>query len=370
MHRQIREKLFKNCSKVVIKVGTRLLTDINRIHDVVSHAAFLKKKGCQVILVSSGAVGLGMKTLGLKKRPSELSEVQALASVGQSKLMSLYETECAKYGFHCAQLLLGADDIRDRKRHLNVMNCLKSLLSKDILPIINENDAVSVEELKFGDNDTLAALIAVMIKADLTLILTTVEGLMTDNSGRGKRLPVVEKIDENIKKIAGGTDGNSFSIGGMASKLKAAEIITKAGEYMMIADGRDPQIVEKIFAGEDHGTLFVPKTTQMKAKKRWLGFFSQTKGSLIIDDGAVIAIIEKGKSLLPPGIKNVENDFDPGDCIDICDKNGKVIARGLSNYSSCEIRKIAGKKTFELKKIIGQNSDDEVVHRNNMALLF
>jgi glutamate 5-kinase len=366
---ETRQKFFAGISRVVIKVGTRLLTDLNQIENIVHQIAYLKQKGIQTILVSSGAVGLGLEMLGLKKKPSKLSDIQAVASVGQSKLMSLYEKECAKHGFHAAQLLLGADDVTDKERHLNAMNCLNSLLAQNILPVINENDAVCVDELKFGDNDKLAALIAVMTKTNLTIILTAVEGLKTSPGQDGELLPVVENIDSNIKKLAGGTDGNHFSTGGMASKINAAEIIVNAGEYLIIADGRDQNIIKKLFSGEKHGTIFLPKSSKMTARKRWLGFFSTPKGKIFIDDGAVKAVKKDGKSLLPSGVINATGDFARGDTISVCSSAGEVLARGLANYSSCEIRKIAGQKSSEAKIKLGYDGDDEIIHRDNLAII-
>ncbi|HPN84636.1 MAG TPA: glutamate 5-kinase [Victivallales bacterium] len=364
-----RKELFDKASRIVIKVGTRLLTDIGRIGDIVSQIAFLKKEGREVILVSSGAVGLGMRTLEMKRRPSELSDVQALAAIGQSKLMSIYEKECSRHGFHCAQLLLGADDLRDRVRHLNIMNCLNSLLSKNILPVINENDTVSVDELKFGDNDTLAALIAVMTKADLTVILTTVEGLMTSTASDGELIPVVKNIDQKTKKLASGTADNQFSIGGMSSKIKAAEIVTKAGEPLVIADGRDPLIIKKIFNGEKRGTIFLSVSKQMSSKKRWLGFFSKSKGRIFVDEGAATALLNKGKSLLPTGIKSAEGDFKRGDTVDIYSISGDIIGKGLSNYSALEVLKMSGRKSSEAKSVLGYQGDDEIVHCDNMTII-
>jgi glutamate 5-kinase len=336
---------------------------------LVSQIAFLRGSAKDVILVSSGAVGLGMRTLALEKRPSELSDVQALAAIGQSKLMSLYEQEASKHGFHCAQILLGADDLGDRNRHLNIMNCLNSLLSKKILPIINENDTVSIDELKFGDNDNLAALIAVILKADITIILTTVEGLMTSTGPGGELIPTVTCIDQKIRCLASGTDNKSLSIGGMASKIKAAELLGKSGEILLIADGRDPKIIEKIFTGKGYGTIFLPKQKRMNSRKRWLGFFSKSKGKIYIDQGAVNALLQRNKSLLPKGAKEVEGEFLRGDAVDICSDSGAIIARGLSNYSACEIRSILGKKSLELKAILGYDGDDEIVHCDNMTIM-
>ncbi|HOK04164.1 MAG TPA: glutamate 5-kinase [Victivallales bacterium] len=365
----LRKIFIEEAKKIVIKVGTRLLTDTFVVSQIISQIAYLKSQKKEIILVSSGAVGLGMKTLNLIKRPNELSKIQALAAIGQSKLMSLYEKEAGNFGFHCAQILLGSDDLNNRQRHLNVMNCLNALLKMEILPIINENDSVSVDELKFGDNDSLAALIAVMTRADLTIILTTVDGLMSSLNSDGKLIPIVRKIDSSIKGLASDTNDKDVSIGGMSTKIKAAQIVTASGEPLLIANGKTPNIIQKIFSLEEEGTLFVPSKKQINSKKRWLGFFSKSKGKLYVDDGAVKAIKEKNKSLLPSGIKKISGNFETGDTIDICSINGDVFARGLVNYNSKELLSILGKKSSEIYSILGYIGDDEIVHKDNLTLI-
>lgn len=363
-----RDKIIKSAKRIVIKVGTRLLTDNSLIPPLVKQIADLKAKGFHVILISSGAVGIGMKTLELAKRPVKLSVIQALAAIGQSKLMSLYEQECARYGFHAAQLLLTAEDLNNRERHLNVMNCINSLWSQGNLPVINENDSVSIDELKLGDNDTLAGLLAVMTRCDLTILLTTVDGLHTLREGKlDKRIPLITGITDEMKDSAKGTDDKAFSIGGMTTKLNAAEVVTSAGEALIIADGRKKDTIKRIFNCEDVGTLFVSLTKkQMKSKKRWLNFFSRATGKIIVDEGAKNAILKKGRSLLPSGIVAVEGVFSRGGTVNIGDTGRKVIAKGLSNYSSDELKKIIGKRSQDIVKILGPG-DDEAVHRNNLV---
>ena len=368
MNIEHRKQIIKNAKQIVIKVGTRLLTDRSLISAVIQQIANLKQNKCRVMLVSSGAVGMGMKTMHLEKRPARLSSIQALAAIGQCNLMSLYEKECSKYDFHAAQMLLTTEDLRDRNRHLNVLNCINSLWSQGNLPVINENDSVSIDEIKLGDNDTLAAMLAIMTRSDLTILLTTVDGLHSvDNSGKlDQRIPLVQKITEEMKQSASGTDDASFSIGGMTTKLNAAEMITSAGEHMLIADGRDRNIIDKIFKGEDVGTLFLPTADkQMQSKKRWMNFFSKISGNIIIDDGAVAAITKKGRSLLPSGIKDFKGDFNRGDTVTISDTKSNIIAKGLSSFSSDDLRKIAGKKSCDIRRILGAD-DNEAVHRNNM----
>lgn len=373
MNAELRKKLIKNCRRVVVKAGTRLLTDPAALPELVGQIKTIRDSGKQVILVSSGAVGTGMKVLGLKKRPRKLAEVQALAALGQIKLMSLYEKECEKLGFRAAQILLTADDLRSRERHLNALNCIETLLAQDILPIINENDPVSVAELKFGDNDILASLLASMTRADLAIILTTVDGLKRPNPDGtlGERISVVKGITDEQRGMAAGTDDSSMSIGGMASKLKAAEILNTAGEALWIADGRVQGILKKVFDGEDVGTVFLPpqSKSKMESKKRWLCVFSKPSGKLIIDDGAVQAVKRSGRSLLPSGVVAVEGTFKRGDVLEVCSKDGAVIAKGLSNFSAADCKKIIGHNSSDVPEILKQDADEEIIHRNNMAVI-
>ena len=355
-----RKKIISEVGQVVIKVGTRLLTDTAVIPSLIKQISFLRERNIRVLLVSSGAVGMGLKTTGMKKRSNKLSEVQALAALGQSRLVALYDKECVKYGFHAAQMLLSAEDLRNRKRHINAMNCIHSLWALGHLPIINENDSVSVDELKLGDNDTLAAMLAVMTRSDLTILLTTVDGLRAvDQSGAlAERIPEVSVITSDMRKLAKGTDGNAFSIGGMKTKIKAAEMITNAGEYMIIADGREEDIVRRIFNGDDVGTLFLPVTDKrMHSKKRWLNFFSKASGDIIVDEGAAKAVSGSGCSLLPSGITGINGRFSRGDTVNIVTEDGDVIAKGLTNYSSSELHKIAGRQTADINSILGAGAD-------------
>ena len=371
---QARKQVLKSCRRVVLKVGTRLLADRTAIARLVTQIHALRKSGRQVILVSSGAVGMGMRAAGLKRRPRHLSEVQALAAMGQATLMAMYEAECRKYDFRAAQLLLTADDLRSRERHLNAVNCIEALLAHDVLPIINENDPVSVSELKFGDNDTLAALLGSMIRADLTIILTTVNGLLDKNpdGSLGKRISVVHGVTAQLKEIASGTDDAAFSIGGMASKLKAAEVLNSAGEALWIASGEDADIIARIFAAEDVGTVFLPQDGmhKMGSRKRWLASFSRPAGVIAIDDGAANALVKKGSSLLPSGVVSITGAFKRGDVVRIVRAtSGEVLAKGITNFSSDEAAQIAHHKSGDLTAILGCDAEDELVHRNNLVLL-
>ena len=326
-----------------------------------------------MILVSSGAVGTGMKSLGLTRRPRRLSQVQALAALGQVKLMSMYEAECEKLGFRAAQILLTAEDLRSRERHLNALNCIETLLSDDVLPIINENDPVSVDELKFGDNDILASLLASMTRADLTIILTTVDGLKKPNpdGSLGERISVVRGITDTQRDMAKGTDDGNMSIGGMASKLKAADTLNSAGEALWLASGKETDILDRIFRGEDVGTVFLPASSRkkkMESRKRWLSSFSRPHGRVVIDDGAVQALRRRGSSLLASGITSVEGDFVRGDVLEIVSQDGQLIGKGLTNFSSDECRKLMGHQSSENHLILNYDADDEVIHRNNLVV--
>lgn len=367
---RIRREMIANCRQIVVKAGTRLLTDPRRFSELIAGIAALREKGYKVMLISSGAVGTGMRSLGMEKRPKQLSEVQALASIGQGKLMALYDAECRKYGFHTAQLLLTADDLRQRSRYINVANCISALWRHDVLPIINENDSVSVAEIKFGDNDTLAGMLGAVLGAELTVILTTEQGLRKRNADGtlGERISVVEKLTPEMIAAAGDTDNSSMSIGGMISKLRAANLVTEAGSHLWIADGREPGILEKIVDGEDVGTLFCPRRGKLHSRQCWIKFFARTSGALSVDEGAIKAIQSAGKSLLPSGVTGVFGTFKRGDTVEICTAKGEVIARGLCNYSSSECSELMGKHHDELVQMLGSAADAEFIHRDNLVL--
>lgn len=369
---EIRKKLVASCRRIVIKAGTRLLTDPEALAVLIRQIKTVRDSGIQVLLVSSGAVGTGMRSLGLKKRPRKLSEVQALAAIGQIRLMSVYEAECEKLGFKAAQILLTAEDLRSRERHLNALNCIEALLAQDVLPIINENDPVSVDELKFGDNDILAAMLASMTRSDLAVILTTVDGLMRPNpdGSLGERISLVEGVTDEQRNMANGTDDSSMSIGGMKSKLRCAEILNSAGECLWIASGKDVHVIEKIFNGEDVGTVFIPHHREkVESRKRWLATFAKSSGKIIIDAGAVRALATHGSSLLPAGMKFVQGAFKRGSIVEVCSLEGELIAKGLTNFSSEECMKLIGCQSSEIHDILRCDADSEVIHRNNMAVI-
>lgn len=358
----VRSKLLKNASRIVVKLGTGVLTDVRKQPDsgqmqqLVAQIAEQSNRGKEMVLVSSGAVGAGMGILGYNKRPADLAELQACAAIGQSRLMAAYEKLFSAFGLSTAQILLSHDDLEHHERHLNARNTLITLLRHGIIPIINENDVVSTTELRFGDNDKLSALVASLLPADLLVILTTVDGVL-ENFGLpdARTIPVIQRIDATLEKIAGGTDSPT-AVGGMASKIQAAKIVVRSGIPLVIASGRKKEALAHVLAGQEEGTLFVPQTSRLQSRKRWIAFFHHPKGALYVDAGAKKALRENGKSLLPPGIARCEGEFESGEVVRICDLDGTEFARGLAGYGSEEI------KTGGLKRV-------EVVHRDNLVIL-
>jgi glutamate 5-kinase len=361
-HPPVQREALKNASRVVVKVGTGVLTDARKqldpsqMEQVVSQLAAQCQAGKEIVLVTSGAVGAGMGALGHERRPTELSELQACAAVGQSRLMAMYETLFAQHQIHVAQVLLTHNDLEDHDRHLNARNTLLTLLKHKVVPIINENDAVSFTELKFGDNDQLSALVACLLAADVLVILTTVEGVI-ENFGKGnpRTLSKIERIDEVVEKMAGGTRSVT-AVGGMATKIKAARIAIRSGISLVIASGRKRAVLGRVLGGEAEGTLFVAHPNKLKGRKRWIAFFHHPKGALFVDDGAKKALRESGRSLLPPGIARCEGEFAAGDIVRICDLDGTEFARGISKFPAASIR-------------AHQIARAEVVHRDDLVVL-
>ncbi len=352
----------KSAARVVVKFGTGVLTDSRKqpdpaqLEQLVAQIAGQRQAGREVVLVTSGAVGAGMGALGLDKRPTGLAELQACAAIGQSRLMATYAELFARHGLQVAQVLLTHDDLEHHERHLNARNTLVTLLGRGVVPIINENDAISFTEIKFGDNDKLSALVASLLPADLLVILTTVDGVI-ENFGKAnpKTISVIEKIDSAVEKLGGGTTSET-AVGGMASKIQAAKIVVRSGIPLVIASGKKKQVLAKILGGEDEGTLFVPQPTKLQGRKRWIAFFHHPQGVLFVDDGAKLALREKGKSLLPPGVARCEGDFAIGDVVRICDLNGTEFARGIVRFDSAAVR------ARKLPK-------EELVHRDDLVIL-
>jgi len=374
----IREEILSNVSKIVIKIGTRVLTnqdgllDKNRIMELSKQVVKLRLKGFSVVIVSSGSIGAGISALGLQKRPSILPELQAAAAIGQGKLIEVYNECFKKHGYHAAQLLLTRQDFEDRQRYLNACNTLHSLLNFKTIPIINENDTISVEEITFGDNDILSALVTNLLRADLLVLLSSVDGLYTSPPTSGKScrvLSVVESISDDIKKLAF-KQKTKEGVGGMQSKLEAANIATGSGEAVIIANGMQSDVLSKIMNYDDVGTLFVPYNKKITSRKRWIGFTVKPKGKIYIDEGALSALQKKGKSLLPSGVVKVEGKFIKGDVVSVVGVGEKKeVARGLMNYSADEVRKVKGLRTSLIKKTLGYKPYDEIIHRDNIVLL-
>ena len=363
--------------RLVVKVGTGLITqpklgpDPDRIAALAGDIAAVRE-GREIVLVSSGAIATGMARLALAERPRTIPEKQAAAAVGQSALMWHYEHAFKRHGLPVGQVLLTAHDISDRARYLNARNTLLALLKFGVLPVVNENDTVAVEEIKVGDNDNLSALVASLIDADLLVVLTDVDGLYTSDPGKNPaatKLDTVETITEEIERLVWDGTG-AGSVGGMATKLQAAQKAAAAGVPMVIASGRQHGVLGRILKGEPAGTYFAPKADRLAARKRWIAFAVAPQGRLTVDAGAQQALTQHGKSLLPSGVAKVEGDFAAGEVVALVgDGHGREFARGLVNFDAHELRRIQGAKTREIAERLGYESFDEVVHRDDLVLL-
>ncbi len=358
----MRSQFLQKVNRIVLKLGTGVLTDARKQPDLaqmqqlVAQVAEQRSAGREIVVVTSGAVGAGMGVLGYKKRPGQLAELQACAAVGQSRLMATYDKLFAHHELHVAQVLLTHEDLQDHERHLNARNTLVTLLKNGVVPIINENDAVSSTELKFGDNDKLSALVAALLPADLLVILTTVDGVIHDfGKATARTIETIERIDSLLESSVGGTSSET-AVGGMASKIQAAKIVVRSGIPLVIAPGRKKNVLAQIVEGHSEGTWFVPQSARLPGRKRWIAFFHHPKGTLFVDAGARAALCEKGRSLLPPGVSRVTGEFAAGDVVRICDLNGEEFARGIANFSAEQI---------ESRKL----ARAEVVHRDNLVIL-
>lgn len=355
-------KSLKNAKRIVVKAGSKVLVqssgrpDEQQLKLLVDELAQIQNRGGEVAFVSSGAVGAGLDALGMKTRPTAMSDLQMAAAVGQICLMSLYHDLFGENDLRIGQVLLTHDGLKERKRHLNARNTLLNLIGNRIIPVINENDAISTEEIKFGDNDVLAALVAILIDADALILLSTTDGL---RDGENNRVPYIEEVDENVLDLVLDKD-DKLSTGGMASKLDSAQIAAHNGVPVVIADGRKPGVLSRIFSGEDEGTLLFPKAGSISKRKRWIAFFNRIEGHVIVDDGAVEAL-RTGNSLLPVGIKEVQGNFVVGAMVDIQSLEGEPVARGLVEYTSDEMEALKGQKTSA--------TSGEVIHHDNMVIL-
>jgi glutamate 5-kinase len=372
--KRIRECL-ADCRRIVVKVGTSTLTHANgqlnlgRIERIVRELADLNNQELEVILVSSGAIGIGATRMGIKKVPRTMPQKQALAAIGQGALLHIYEKIFAEYGQTVAQVLLTREDMDDRLRYLNATSALLALLNMRVIPIINENDTVAVEEIKFGDNDTLSAMVSALIDADLLLILSDVDGLYDSDPHLHQEARLLDQVEEIADWMEENSNsrGSSFSSGGMLTKLRAARICMSSGVPMVIANGVIDDVIRQVVKGEEVGTLFVPREEKLHARKKWIAFASLSQGKITVDAGAETALVKKGKSLLPSGIIQVEGDFERGAVVAVLEADSqRQIARGMVNYSSQELRLIAGRRSTDIVKLLGDKDYDEVIHRNNL----
>ncbi|MEZ5941729.1 MAG: glutamate 5-kinase [Planctomycetaceae bacterium] len=372
-----RREVVETARTIVIKCGTNVLSrdddtlDEERIAALVEQVHRIRETGRRVVIVSSGAVGAGMGLLGLKQRPTDLPHLQAAAATGQARLMRVYDDAFRKHGYHAAQMLLTANDFRSRQRYLNVRNTINTLFEFGVVPIVNENDTVSVAEVKFGDNDRLAAMVTNLLEDPLLIILSVTDGLYSGDPRlpESKRIPVVDKWDDTLLGLAANTK-SSRGTGGMQMKLQAVRTATAVGECVVIADGRMPQIVDRILDGEDVGTLFLANGPMIPAWKRWIGFTVNPRARIRVDSGAVKALKHDGRSLLPIGISGVEGGFETGELVSIVTPDGEEFARGLSNYDSETVQRIAGKQSADLPAILGTSDSPAaaVVHRDNLCI--
>ena len=372
----VRDDVVLSSKTWVVKVGTSVLTgpdgrlDPARIGHLAEQICAVTESGRRVALVSSGAVGAGIGQLGLARRPDNLRQLQAAAAVGQAYLIRAYDEGFRRHGRHAAQLLLTHEDFDSRPRYLNMRNTLTALFDYSAVPVINENDTISVDEIKFGDNDQLAAMVTNLLQAQLLVILSVVDGLCRSDpgsSGLGEVVPLVADLDAEILGLAGDSR-SSGGTGGMRSKLHAAGLVTRAGGSVIIASGKKPEPLTRILRGEAVGTLFLAKGQTHGARKRWIGLTARPKGHLVVDAGARVALETGDKSLLAIGIVDVVGEFGKGDVVGVRDLDGSEFARGLTNYPSLEARQIRGLRTEQVRRAIGSALYDEVIHRDNLVL--
>ena len=375
MSNSIREDILVPVKKVLIKIGSAVLTgadglDLGIIDQLVEEIARLKGRGYQIIMVTSGAIASGKHRMGITGPLKSIPQKQAAAAIGQGRLMRVYSNAFGKQGIHVAQILLTMSDLTDRKRFLNIKNTLSTLVEWGVIPIINENDTVAVDEIKFGDNDHLAAMMANLIETHLVINLTLTDGLYDSDptvSRQAKLIPLVQACTDEIEKMAT-DDTTSVGLGGMKSKVKAARKVTACGIPYIIGPGKEKGVLAAIFAGREKGTLFLPVRQHLKSRKSWIAFTLRPRGRLCLDAGARKAILEDGKSLLPSGIIGVEGNFEAGDAVTCVDREGTTLANGLVNYSAAEITRIMGLKTSEVEETLGYKDYDEVIHRDNLAV--
>jgi glutamate 5-kinase len=371
-----KKRNFRAFKRVVVKVGSSSVAhatgkpDLFQLESLARQLADLYNQGREVILVTSGAIGTGVGKLGLAGRPRTIPQKQAAAAVGQGVLMHIYEKFFGEYGVTVGQVLLTREDFSDRRRFLNARNALHALLQYGVIPVINENDTVAVDEIKLGDNDSLSALVAGLVDAELLILLSDIEGLFTADPRKdpGARLiRDVTEITPEIEALAGGA-GSKLGTGGMATKLQAARIAMHSGVVTVIASAGEKDILRRIVTGEQAGTVFWPSANKLENKKRWIAYGSAICGKIFVDEGAARALSRQGKSLLPSGVTGVEGVFEMGNTVSVVDPGGREIARGITYYSSAEIERIKGAQTRDITRILGRKDYDEVLHRNNLVL--
>lgn len=343
----------------------------DRLRELVDQVAELISNGCQVMLVTSGAIAAGVEGLGLVERPKAIRKLQAAASVGQGLLNHQYSELFAEHGLRVGQVLLTQQDFSARQQYLNARNTLETLLELGVVPVINENDTTAVDEIKFGDNDTLAALVTNMIHADTLIILTDTEGFCTSDPQSGAEVCILEEVTEitpEIEALAGGA-GTPFGSGGMATKLEAAKIVTAAGHALVIAPGFRPKVLLKVAAGEKIGTFFVPHDKKVSSRKLWMAFGKIPQGRIVIDAGAKEALTRRGKSLLPAGVLDCDGDFQVGDTVEVISESGEIFARGVTSLSAKELKRVRGLKSSEVRRLLPEAMDEEVIHRDELLVL-
>ena len=373
----MRKELLRHVKRLVVKIGSRVLTDddgaldLAAIGRICADLAAVRASGVQVVLVSSGAVAAGRSELGMTERPRTIPHKQAAAAIGQTRLMRAYQEALAPHGLKAAQMLLTSEDLATRQRFLNARATLATLLEFGVIPVINENDTVVVDEIKFGDNDNLSALVTNVAEAQLLLILTDIDGFYSADprtDPEARLIPLVKTITREMERAAGGA-GSGVGTGGMATKLSAARKAGHNGVPTILAPGKQPGILASAMGGDEVGTLFLPEGDSMKRRKHWIAFTLRPVGRITVDDGARDALLEKGRSLLPSGIVRVEGKFDRGACVRISDRQGKEFARGLADYSAADIARIAGCKSSEIETALGYYYSDVAVHRDNLVVL-
>ncbi|PHM21593.1 MAG: glutamate 5-kinase [Curvibacter sp. PD_MW3] len=376
MTHQTASGVMRDARRIVVKVGSSLVTNEGRGLDQVAigewcrQLSTLVREGREVIMVSSGAIAEGMKRLGWSSRPHEIHELQAAAAVGQMGLAQMYETRLREHGLGSAQVLLTHADLADRERYLNARSTLLTLLKLGVVPVINENDTVVTDEIKFGDNDTLGALVANLVEADALIILTDQKGLYTADPRKDPAARFVHEAqagDPTLERMAGGA-GSSLGRGGMITKILAAKRAAGSGASTVIAWGREPDALLRLARGEAIGTLLVAQTQKNQARKQWMADHLQLRGAVVVDAGAAAKLLEEGKSLLPIGMTAVEGEFSRGDVIAVRDESGAEIARGLANYASSEARLLCRKPSGEFEKLLGYTAEPEMLHRDNLVL--